>query len=133
MHIRLLHKSHLTDTMYLHHLLRKTKYTFNEYTNYCSKVGDSSLAVYIDNVWETMAIDMLPYLFTISTLSSNEFRNFITFYWQYAKIANIDCKVIRDYLYAKQVTDPCTVFLKLIQTDIACLLSSLIVMQYYFL
>lgn len=125
----------MSDTLYLQNLFRKTKYSLDEYSVFCSKIYDTNekLGEYVDNVWETMAIDLLPYLFTMDYLTPQEFKCFMIFYSQYAKYADMDIAVVNDYLKNKADLNILDVFVNIIQTDITCLVSILIMMQYFFL
>lgn len=125
----------MSDTLYLQNLFRKTKYSLDEYSVFCSKIYDTNekLGEYVDNVWETMAIDLLPYLFTMDYLTPQEFKCFMIFYSQYAKYADMDIVVVNDYLKNKADLNILDVFVNIIQTDITCLVSILIMMQYFFL
>lgn len=134
MHVKALHKTHLTDTHYLQGFFRKSKGSIDDYDGFCSKLYDTSPSVseYIDTTWEKMAIDLLPYLYTISKTNKQEFKSFLIFYCQYAKHAGIDTILIEKYL-CNPSSDHFDVFLNIIQTDKTSLVGILIVMQYYFL
>lgn len=98
---------------------------------------DTLLGEYVDRVWDTMAIDLLPYVFTIDKLNFKEFNCFLIFYSQYANDACIDTSVINKYLQSivnnTSKQNALDVFVSVIQTDITSLVSVLILMQYFFL
>lgn len=126
----------MSDTLYLQNLFRRCKYSLDEYSVFCSKIYDTDdkLGEYVDTVWEAMAIDLLPYLFTIDYLTPQEFKCFIIFYSQYAKHADMDTAVVNEYLKNKVVCNNIIdAFVNIIQTDVTCLVSVLILMQYFFL
>lgn len=106
-----------------------------DYNTFCSKVYDTCVGEYVDNVWETLAIDMLPYLFTIDYLNPTEFKSFLIFYAQYAKHADIDTLVINEYLQKKTKGSDMSmdVFMSIINNDVTSLVTILIIMQYFFL
>lgn len=133
--VKNLQKTHMSDTLYLQNLFRRTKYSLDEYSVFCSKVYDTDdkLGEYVDSIWETMAIDLLPYLFTIDCLTPQEFKSFIIFYSQYAKYADMDIAIVDDYLRNNASFNILDVFVNIVQTDVTCLVSVLIMMQYFFL
>jgi len=144
MHVKALHKTHMTDTHYLQCFFRKSKSSIEDYDGFCSKLYDTSPSVseYIDDTWENMAIDLLPYLYTVRKTNKKDFKSFLIFYCQYAKHAGIDAVSIEKYLCnqsaspskdSNESNDHFDVFLDIIQKDKVSLVGILIVMQYYFL
>jgi hypothetical protein len=105
----------------------------DEYSTFCSKIYDTPVGEYVDVVWDTMAVDLLPYLFTVDYLNTKEFKCFIIFYSQYARDAGIDTTIITNFLTNQTTCNIMDVFVSIIQTDVASLVAVLILMQYFFL
>ena len=106
-----------------------------DYNYFCSKMSVSKTAEYVDDVCEKMAVDLLPYIFTIQNITNKDFQSFLTFYWLYATHANIDTLIIQKYLNGEKqyYDDPQDIFLNILQQDVTSFISILILMQYYFL
>jgi hypothetical protein len=132
--VKTLQKTHMSDTLYLQNVFRRIKCSLDEYNTFCSEIYDTPIGEYVDIVWDTMAVDLLPYLFTVDYLNFKEFKCFIIFYYQYAKDAGIDTTIIAHFLTnQKTCNNIMDVFVSIIQTDVASLVAVLILMQYFFL
>lgn len=133
--VKSIQKSHIHDTLYLQYYLRKSKLSLEDYNIFCSKLSETSTAEYVDDVCEKMAVDLLPYIFTVQNMTKKDFTSFIIFYWQYATYANINTSIVQKYLNGKKVRtgNIRDIFLEIIQQDVTSFVSFLIIMQYYFL
>lgn len=109
----------------------------DDYNTFCSKIYDTYdtfVSEYVDTVWETMAIDLLPYLYTIEYLNPTEFKGFLIFYAQYANHAEIDTSIVKTYLQnGKESETHMDVFIRIINKDVTSLVAILMIMQYFFL
>lgn len=136
MTIKTLQKFVMRDTQYLMYYLKKNKQNLEDYEDFCSKEQSSSEHTdFINEVWETMCINLLPYIFTIANISDKEFRSLLIYYIQHAVSAELDVSVISEHIKHEMrlEKDNIETFITFCKSNKVILVSFLSIMQYYFI
>ena len=120
----------LSDSHYINYFLRRHKFLHVDYEKYQKNVKFSEEdLLFIDRTKLTMHIDLYPYCYTMQKVSRATMLHFLTFISHYFRKANIP---VYEYSVKDSVSN-IDILLSIIKQSPLILVSTLLMMQYYFL
>jgi hypothetical protein len=132
--MHLIVKDNITDTQYLRNFLRCSKKSYNDYETFST----SSVIMQYNNIiiseWEHNAIDILPYIFTVESLSFDAFFKFLIFVGRYLSKCEICNDILTSYIQKTiLVRSNAHALLDILNESTCTKKAILLIMQYYFL
>ena len=132
----------LSDTQFILHYLVKEKLTIEAYESFCIS---SHIQIYADvcaQIWDTCAVDIVPYMYVLSKLSAKQFFDLLIFFNHYLAKSELASELVTQYIVAmydkvhsvdKMDIDTVSMGIEIMKENNVSMLSLLYTMQYFFL
>lgn len=137
-------ETNITDTQFLVHYLFKEKLAVEDYEAFCVSIQTQSLSFdsSCNLIWASYCIDVLPYMYVLSRLTSKQFFDLLIFFNHYLSKSQISSELVTQYIVAmydkvhtseKLDIDAISMGMDIVQEDNLIMLCFLYTMQYFFL